>query len=98
MSRSCGVSRHRGNRADRARLPQKLATGADEDVCAGLLDGPAQTLAQADRWLPTKDLLGQGDVGPPLLGIVGRQRLEHDLRARARQVDDRLCQLEEREL
>ena len=48
--------------------------------------------------VPAQQLLGQRDVGLADLRIVGRQRLVHDLRPRAGDVDDRLGELEQREL
>ena len=45
-----------------------------------IVDGSLKTLFERDRRLPAEDLLGQADVGLPLLRIVGRQRLIDELR------------------
>ena len=42
--------------------------------------GAGETFAEVDRRMPAEDLLGERDVGPALLGVVGGQRLERDLR------------------
>ena len=48
--------------------------------------------------LPAEQVAGQGDVGPALGRVVDRQRLEHDLRRRAGDLEHELGQLEHREL
>src|SRR3954470_3000630 len=71
---------------------------ADQRLGAGLLDGALQALAEVDLRLPAQQLAREADVGLADLRIVGRQRLEDDLRARLGDLDDRLGQLEQREL
>src|SRR5947209_14230907 len=85
--RSVGSSarRLRGARADQGGYP-------------GLLDGPAQSLAEVHLGGPSELLAGQGDVGLADLRVVGGQRLEDDLRARPGDLDDRLGELQQREL
>ena len=48
--------------------------------------------------LPAQDLLGQRDIGLAHLRVIGRERLEDDLRLRARDLDHRLRELQQREL
>jgi hypothetical protein len=71
---------------------------ADEHRGARLLDRALKTLAQRHLRRPAEQLLSQRDVRPALLGIVDRQRLVHDLRARSRQLLHGLRQFEQREL
>src|SRR4051795_8447856 len=72
--------------------------GADECFGAGLLDGALQPLAQVDLRAPPQQLARQADVGLADLRVVGGQRLIDDLRARLGDLDDRLGELEQREL
>src|SRR3954467_4311369 len=72
--------------------------GADERFCAGLLDGPLQALAQLDLGPPVEQLARETDVGLTDLRVIRRQRLVDDLRARLGDLDDRLGELEQREL
>src|SRR3954453_9567010 len=72
--------------------------GADEGFGACLLDRAAKSFAQVDFGLPSQQLAGQADVGLTDLRIPGGQRLIADLRTRAGDLDDRLGQLEQREL
>src|SRR6266508_728877 len=57
-----------------------------------------QSLLELDLRLPAEDLAGARDVRLPHLGIVDRQRLVHDLALRARELEDALRQLQDREL
>src|SRR3954470_2887980 len=57
-----------------------------------------EPLAQLHGRFPAEQLAGERDVGLADLRIVGRQRLEDDLRPRAGDLDHRLGQLEQREL
>src|SRR6476661_3884354 len=59
---------------------------------------PAQALFQLDLGLPAEDLPCARDIRLAYLGVVHRQRLVHDLARRSRQLDDRLRELEDREL
>ena len=65
---------------------------------AGLLDRHLQPLAQLDLRFPAEQVAGAGDVGAALLGIVGGQRLEDDLRARLGHLDHGFRQFQQGEL
>src|SRR3954469_24560224 len=70
--------------------------GQRGDACR--IDRPPQPLAQLHRGFPAEQLTRERDVRLADLRIVGGKRLEDDLRARARDLDHGLGQLEEREL
>src|SRR3712207_2346723 len=72
--------------------------GADQGLDPRLLDRALQPLAELDLGLPREDLLRSRDVRTALLRVVRGQSLVDDLRARARDGDDGLRQLEQREL
>src|SRR5215211_5945208 len=94
-----GVSRSKGCNRARPRGPGSLGRARPgERLYAGLLQRPAQALAELDRRLPAEDLAREGDVGPAHLRVVRRQRLVDDLRPRPGDVDHRVRQLEQREL
>src|SRR5581483_10452067 len=57
-----------------------------------------EAFLQLDLGLPAEDLPGSRDVGLPDLRIVDGQRLEDDLAAAARHLQDELRELEQREL
>src|SRR5262245_25397832 len=59
---------------------------------------PAQACLELDLGLPAEDLLRPGDVGLTLLGVVLWQSLVDDLAGRPGQAEDRLGELEDREL
>src|SRR3954447_15724450 len=71
---------------------------ADQRLGAGLLDGALESFAEVDLGLPAQKLAGEADVGLADLRVVGGQRLIDDLRARLGDLDDRLGELEQREL
>src|SRR5690606_31217656 len=70
----------------RARMG-RLRCLAEQPLATGPFDRQPQTLFQADRRLPAKQLLGTRDIGSTDLGVVGGQRLEHDLGLRAGHLD-----------
>src|SRR4051794_2615465 len=74
------------------------AAGAGERRDAGLVDRALEAVAQLDGRRPPEQVASPRDVGPALLGVVGRQRLVDDLRARAGHVDHGLGEFEQREL
>src|SRR6266511_533932 len=76
-------------RTDRADRHGRVAVDAEE---------AAQALLEGNGGLPAEKLLRARDVRPPDLRIVLRQGLEDDLTRRARNLDDRLRELEQREL
>src|SRR5262245_40203535 len=61
-------------------------------------DGLLETRHELDARLPAELLAGKRDVRPTLLGIVRRQRLVEDLRARAGQLDGQSSEFRDREL
>ena len=61
-------------------------------------NGRLQPLPQRDVRLPAELLARERDIRLTLARIVGRQRSVHELRARARQVEDRLGQFDHGEL
>src|SRR3954452_8157422 len=91
---------HNGRDAQKCRRFRRLSGGAGayQRLYAGLLDRPAQSFAQVDLRLPAQRFSREPDVGLADLRVVGGQRLENDLRARPRDLDDRLGQLEQGEL
>src|SRR5689334_12999095 len=59
---------------------------------------PAQTLLERYLGLPAEDLASTGDIRLANLGIIDWKRFEHDFRLGRRDLDDGLCELEDREL
>ena len=58
-----------------------------------VFDGLYDPNLERDLRLPSEDLLGLGDVGSALLGVVAREGQVDDLRARTRVLDRKLRQL-----
>ena len=65
---------------------------------SGTTRGAGETFAEIDPRAPNRGPRGERDVGTPLLRIVDRQRLVHDLRTRAGDLEHGVRQLEHREL
>ena len=63
-----------------------------------VFDGLCDPNLERDLRLPSEDLLGLGDVGSALLGVVAREGQVDDLRARTRVLDRKLRQLQDGEL
>jgi hypothetical protein len=63
-----------------------------------VLDRALDPVAHVDLRLPPDQVARPRDVGLANLRIVDRQGLEHDLRARLRQLDDQLRHIEQRHL
>src|SRR6185437_6273270 len=84
-----GKSANARGRARRSPSTSMRRLGRDRRA-AEALDRAPQPLVEADLRLQAEDLAGSGDVGLAHLGIVDRQPLEDDLRARAGQRDDLL--------
>src|ERR1700704_2939573 len=57
-----------------------------------------EAIAQLHLWLPSQQGLGKTDVRAALLRIILWQRMENDFRRRARELDDLLGELPDREL
>src|SRR5215213_11723825 len=85
-------------RAARRRRGRSGGGGAGEGLGAGFLQRADEPLAELDLRLPAQLLARERDVGLAHLRVVGRERLVDDLRARARDLDDLLGELEQREL
>src|ERR1700691_3382 len=98
--RVAGGNAHRYLRpGGRHAIATRMRVGsADEHLGARRFDRALQALAQGHLRRPAEQLARQRDVRPALLGIVDGQRLEDDLRARGRDLLDRLRQLQQREL
>ena len=62
------------------------------------VDGLLQAVAQFDRRLPLDNLLGERNIGATACGIINRKWFKDDLRAAARERDNHLCELSDREL
>src|SRR5215210_4861296 len=91
FARGCGKTR-----AERPRPAS--ARAADQGLDAGLLDRPPQAVEQPDPGLPAQDVARPRDVGPADLRVVGGERLVHDLRPGAGDLDDGFGELTQRVL
>src|SRR3954451_15041670 len=93
-----GVQREAGMGPTAGHAVRLGGAGPGQGLDAGLLERAAQALAQLDLRLPPEDLARQRDVGLADLGVVHGGRLVHDLRPRAGDLDNRLRELQQREL
>src|SRR5437588_204845 len=114
ISRSTGSSTSRIRRRISSTVFRSLYTGTMtvrslySPMCAsGTLllehlrepgDGALQSFPQRNGRLPAEQLLGQGDVGLPLGGVVDRERFVDDLAGRTGELHDDVGQLPDGEL
>jgi hypothetical protein len=69
-----------------------------EDVHVEVSDHEGKALTEGDLWLPSKELLGMGDVGLALVRVILGVFTELDLCVRVNGVLDNLGQLQHGEL
>src|ERR1700746_2926763 len=79
VSRLRSYEKTRGSRDGRRHTGRRSEDVADERFGAGLADRALQTLSELDLRRPAEDLARQRDVWLADLGVVGGQRLVHDL-------------------
>lgn len=63
-----------------------------------ILDGIAKPVLERHLRFPSELAFRERDIGLPLLGVVRRKRLEHELRLSSRDLDHLLGELEHRKL